>query len=103
MNGPLLPQAAIKSFETMIKYCEGTFCRHSVFSKHFGDAPPECRKRCDTCKDVKAVEKKTVAFAGIAAGGGGRGGFRIEGPPSDEVDASLYGGGRRGQVQFGID
>ena len=101
MNGPL-PQAAIKSFETMIKYCEGTFCRHSVFSKHFGDAPPECKKRCDTCKDVKAVEKKTVAFAGIAAGGG-RGGFRIEGPPSDEVDASLYGGGRRGQVQFGMD
>ena len=74
MNGPPPLQAAIKSFETMIKYCEGTFCRHSVFSKHFGDAPPECKKRCDTCKDVKAVEKKTVAFAGIAAGG--RGGFR---------------------------
>ena len=34
----------------MIRYCEGTFCRHSVFSKHFGDAPPECKKRCDTCK-----------------------------------------------------
>ena len=24
-------KTAIKSFETMIKYCEGTFCRHSVF------------------------------------------------------------------------
>ena len=46
-------------------------------------------------QNVKAVEKKTVAFAGIAAGG--RGGFRIEAAPSDEVDASLYGGGRRGQ------
>ena len=43
-------KASVKSFETMIKYCEGTFCRHSVFSKHFGDSPPECKKRCDTCK-----------------------------------------------------
>ena len=52
-------------------------------------------------QNVKAVEKKTVAFAGIAAGG--RGGFRIEAPASDEVDASLYGGGRRGQGQDSIE
>ena len=45
-------------------------------------------------KNVKAVEKKTVTFAGIAAGG--RGGFSIE-APSEDVDVSLYGGGRRGQ------
>ena len=52
-------------------------------------------------QNVKAVEKKTVAFAGIAAGG--RGGVRIEAPASDEVDASLYGGGRRGQGPDSIE
>jgi ATP-dependent DNA helicase Q5 len=68
-------KVSIKSFQTMIKYCEGTFCRHSVFSKYFGDDPPDCKKRCDTCKNVKAVEKKTVAFQGVGASGGS-GGFR---------------------------
>ncbi len=68
-------KVSIKSFETMIKYCEGTFCRHSVFSKYFGDSPPNCKKRCDVCKNVKAVEKKTIAFAGCGAVGAS-GGFR---------------------------
>ena len=49
----------------MIKYCEGTFCRHSVFSKHFGDAPPECKKRCDTCKVGLVHVKFYLNRAGI--------------------------------------
>ena len=37
-------------------------CRHALFSKYFGDAPPKCVNRCDVCKNKDAVREKVLKF-----------------------------------------
>ncbi|KAG7212793.1 hypothetical protein KM043_013052 [Ampulex compressa] len=51
-----------KNFEKSVAYCIETKCRHSVFSKYFGDSPPPCKNRCDVCKDIAAVKKRISEF-----------------------------------------
>lgn len=70
--------------------CFASNCRHSLFSCHFGEPPPKCKKRCDICKDKKKVEAmveefqmRSVQFSTAAV--------------SIETDYSdLYGEGRKG-------
>lgn len=38
------------------------FCRHQLFTDHFGDKNPSCKKNCDICKDKTAVEKQVEIF-----------------------------------------
>lgn len=37
-------------------------CRHAVFSKYFGDNPPQCKDRCDVCKDKDIVQTRISQF-----------------------------------------
>ena len=55
-------EAGLKSFQLMVKYCEGASCRHGVFSSFFGDSKPPCAGKCDVCKDRKAVESQVDKF-----------------------------------------
>ena len=50
---------AMQSFSTMVKYCESAEqCRHSAFSKFFGDKAHECGDKCDVCSEPKIVKKR---------------------------------------------
>ena len=54
---------SMTSFSTMVKYCEsGDTCRHSIFSKYFGDKVTECGDKCDICSDSKSVRKKLEGY-----------------------------------------
>ena len=37
-------------------------CRHAVFTRHFGDDPPDCGKQCDVCLNAKQVEKLIAGY-----------------------------------------
>jgi len=88
-------EAAIKSFAKMVSYCEGKSCRHEAFSKFFGDPPPQCRDRCDVCREPKKVAKRVQDYEGTLARAAT---YRSEPLSLDGsgLDGTLYGGGRRG-------
>merc|ERR1712142_1174375 len=71
--------------------CETVVCRHSVFSKYFGDKAPLCGGRCDVCKDGKSVERR---IGKLQACGSKRLGFNSKALSVD--GGELYGDGRRG-------
>lgn len=84
--------ASIKSFNTMIKYCEESTCRHYLLAREFGDDIPDCRKYCDVCCTPKLVEQKISHFKSLFLG------TKIK--QRDHSDNSeLYGGGRDGNRQ----
>ena len=92
-HGKKKKEAGIKSFELMVKYCEGVSCRHGVFSKFFGDTAPKCGQRCDVCKDRKSVESSVDKFK-LSMNSKWHyktGAFSVEGDSGD-----MYGGGREG-------
>lgn len=66
------------------------FCRHRLFTDHFGDKPPPCKKNCDICKDKAAVEKLVEQFLTNC--------IQFSTKPSTDYDdcSELYEGGRRG-------
>lgn len=83
--------STIKSFKTMIKYCEEATCRHYLLAREFGDDIPDCRKYCDVCCNSKLVSQKISAFKNAYLG------TKIKQQTitcSDDND--LYGGGRSG-------
>ncbi|XP_024936689.1 ATP-dependent DNA helicase Q5 isoform X2 [Cephus cinctus] len=51
-----------KDFEKMIEYCMQTKCRHAVFSKYFGDSPPNCKDKCDVCENKDLVQARISEF-----------------------------------------
>jgi len=65
-------------------------CRHSVFSKFFGDEAPKCIKQCDFCLDPKGTESKTQSFFSSDV-------TQVPSLNMFSDDSDLYGGGRRGQ------
>ncbi|KAG8224045.1 hypothetical protein J437_LFUL001122 [Ladona fulva] len=88
--------AAFKSYERMVRYCEEAKCRHAVFAEFFGEDPPDCKGRCDVCRGgVKAAEKRVEDFYTAVV----RRSFYTTPVTAmnatDDVD--LYGGGRIGQ------
>lgn len=50
------------ALKIMIMYCESATCRHGVLSRYFGDNPPDCVDRCDTCRNKGDVETKVRKF-----------------------------------------
>ena len=92
-HGKKKKEAGIKSFELMVKYCEGVSCRHGVFSKFFGDTAPKCGQRCDVCKDRKSVESSVDKFKQSMNSKWHykTGAFSVDGDSGD-----MYGGGREG-------
>ena len=85
-------KAGIKSFDLMVKYCEGATCRHAVFSRYFGDSQPVCGAKCDVCKNPGEVGSRLGKFQ---ACGTRRMGFNSQALSVDGGD--LYGDGRKGQ------
>jgi len=82
------------NFESMLKYCEEARCRHNYFAAYFGDEKMKsCGKRCDTCCNVKQVEKDAQAFkySEIQRSQAIVSSLNVNG-----VDEDLYGGGRVG-------
>ncbi|KAF4532052.1 hypothetical protein B566_EDAN016124 [Ephemera danica] len=84
--------AAIATFERMLKYCEETTCRHAVFSEYFGDDAPKCEHQCDCCVNPKAVENKVAQFYETTSNRTFVAAASVLGEDQD-----LYGGGRAGQ------
>lgn len=88
-------KAAIKSFNTMIHYCENVSCRHAVFSSHFGDEAQNCQNKCDACLNTRVAERQLEQFYGCLLQ---KSEYRTK--PLEIVngaDPDLYGGGRYGQ------
>lgn len=83
----------IKEFGKLVDHCESVSCRHTLFSKYFGDdKDPDCyvRKQCDVCKDKKAAQKSFDQFNQLEMNSFSS---RIE---YDFDSSGLYGGGRTG-------
>lgn len=59
----LKAEHAINSFSKIVEYCEtARLCRHRIFTDHFGDDAPTCRKNCDICTDKAGCEKRAEQF-----------------------------------------
>lgn len=81
---------AQKDFEKIVNYCESVNCRHQLFSKYFNDDDiPNCKRRCDVCKDRKQVEKALDVYHQLSMN------FYSDAVMPDS-GADLYGGGRMG-------
>lgn len=85
---------AIKSFDTMIKYCEDVVCRHYLLSREFGDDIPDCRKYCDVCCFRKTVERSVQQFHNSVLACKMKLDKFSRG--SDDFSGDLYGSGRKG-------
>ncbi|GIZ00973.1 ATP-dependent DNA helicase Q5 [Caerostris extrusa] len=91
-SGRMKVGATIKSFNTMIKYCEESVCRHYLLAREFGDDMPDCRKHCDVCCTPKIVAQKISKFKSIFLGS------KIKYKENNNF-SDLYGGGREGVQQ----
>lgn len=82
---------SLDEFQRLVNHCESLHCRHLLFSKYFGDAPPDCQKRklCDVCKDKKRAEKKLEEFFRL-----GLNGFSSKMDVDFDDTSDLYEGGR---------
>ncbi|KAK4304898.1 hypothetical protein Pmani_023165 [Petrolisthes manimaculis] len=91
-------KTAIKSFQTIVKFCEMPICRHLSFAQYFGDEKPLCKKNCDYCKAPRQVEKQVEQWSVALVR---KTEYRFRMATAFESggieDADLYGGGRRGQ------
>ncbi|KAF5287641.1 hypothetical protein FQA39_LY15844 [Lamprigera yunnana] len=84
-------QNAIKAFTKMVEFCEtANECRHRLFSNHFGEPPPDCRNRCDICRNKKEVEERARNFLMCCIQ------FSDTSTSIDTDFSDLYGNGRRG-------
>ncbi|XP_014212125.1 ATP-dependent DNA helicase Q5 [Copidosoma floridanum] len=52
----------IKAFKQIVDSFTSLKCRHSVFSKYFGDPEPQCVNRCDVCKNKDSVRERLSLF-----------------------------------------
>ncbi|XP_055331999.1 LOW QUALITY PROTEIN: ATP-dependent DNA helicase Q5-like [Paramacrobiotus metropolitanus] len=62
---PYNKKAVIARFEAMVRYATVSKCRHGMIAEYFGDAPPECRKNCDHCKNPgqrQVIVQNCLAF-----------------------------------------
>lgn len=82
---------AIMKFDSMIRYCEQSSCRHSIFAKEFGDEFKNCKRCCDVCAKPKMVEQKLREFQNSLV----RKNTTLE-YRSKAVDHELYEGGKVG-------
>lgn len=81
---------AQKDFEKIVDFCQSISCRHELFSKYFNDDDkPNCKRRCDVCKDRKKAEKALEIFHQLSLNHYSA--AVMQGDGSD-----LYGGGRMG-------
>ncbi|KAF5276119.1 hypothetical protein FQR65_LT16475 [Abscondita terminalis] len=85
-------QNAIKAFTKMVEFCEtANECRHMLFSNHFGEPPPDCRNRCDICRNKKEVQERANNFLMRCIQ------FSETSTSMDvEFNSDLYEGGREG-------
>ncbi|KAK8736306.1 hypothetical protein OTU49_004934 [Cherax quadricarinatus] len=89
-------KTAIKSFETVVKFCEAPLCRHHSFALYFGDDKPDCKKHCDYCTNPQLTQKKVVEWNDSLVR---KTSYRFQAAAAFEdgyEDPDLYGGGRRG-------
>ncbi|XP_037070609.1 ATP-dependent DNA helicase Q5-like [Pollicipes pollicipes] len=89
-----LTQEDMKSFEIMVRYCEEARCRHAVFTRHFGDDPPDCGRQCDVCRHPKLVEKLIGGYFRDVAR---KQDYRTKAMTITGDDPDQYEGGRRGR------
>lgn len=94
-------KASMKSFETLVKFCEEAECRHESISKYFDDKMSPCGSMCDVCKTPDVVKKRLDELQGGILGGHAKknhmGRTYIEKNPMNVHNDALYGGGRHGR------
>lgn len=92
-----IAEQTYKEFQRISDHCEGTKCRHQLFTDFFGDKPPNCVNMCDSCKNKKLCEKNLSNFQQISSSASL--GTFIKIIDQDPVD--LYEGGRAGKFGQG--
>ncbi|XP_065169416.1 ATP-dependent DNA helicase Q5-like isoform X2 [Atheta coriaria] len=94
----VMAEAAMKGFTAIVNYCEApTECRHKLFTRHFGEKDPKCKRNCDYCKDKKSVDELVEYFHTKAVQ------FTEKMIDADGLDDSLWEGGRKGQKKLEED
>ena len=53
------------NFKLVIKYCEGSDCRHRTFSELFGETLIKCFEKCDVCTNKEEVDNMIRDFRNI--------------------------------------
>lgn len=81
---------AVEEYVKISDHCEGTICRHLLFTNFFRDEPPNCQDRCDVCKDKKKVLRKIEEFQMI----GNQKAFNKYNKIPDQDFEDLYEGGK---------
>lgn len=79
-----MAKEAVKDFEKILDYCQSMRCRHTLFTKHFGDAPPSKCTMCDVCTNKKQAEKNLEGYQKLTAQAAFHG--FIEKPDKDPID-----------------
>lgn len=82
---------SLAEFSHLVDHCEMANCRHLLFSKYFGDAPPDCTKRklCDVCKEPKKAAHKLDEFHKLSLNG-----FTSKMDVDFNDSSDMYEGGR---------
>uniref|UniRef100_A0A914ICM6 ATP-dependent DNA helicase n=1 Tax=Globodera rostochiensis TaxID=31243 RepID=A0A914ICM6_GLORO len=81
-----------RGFDKMVEYLEGTGCRHALLGEYFDDRLDACASHCDACKTPQRVRDSLKCMELQQSPATKRAKDAAEGG-----DASLYGGGRKGQ------
>uniref|UniRef100_A0A183C8K4 DNA 3'-5' helicase n=1 Tax=Globodera pallida TaxID=36090 RepID=A0A183C8K4_GLOPA len=81
-----------RGFDKMVEYLEGTSCRHALLGEYFDDRLDACASHCDACKTPQLVRDSLKCLELQQSPATKRARDAAEGG-----DASLYGGGRKGQ------
>lgn len=92
----LRAQNSIKEFTKIVDHCESISCRHRLFTKYFGDPPPDCQAMCDVCKEKKKCELKFEMFMQLNCNGMGSGKIEQDYDPNE-----MYDGGRQSSFKKG--
>ena len=52
----------LKNFKEILKFMEKPACRHTVFTRYFGDHLDSCGRNCDFCRDSSGANEKAGDF-----------------------------------------
>ncbi|KAL3099855.1 hypothetical protein niasHT_022273 [Heterodera trifolii] len=85
-----------RGFNKMIEYLEGSSCRHALLGQYFDDRVEPCASHCDACKSPQRVSDALRSLEQSSA-------WKTSTSREAADDASLYGGGRKGQQRDAID
>ncbi|KAL3079652.1 hypothetical protein niasHS_013934 [Heterodera schachtii] len=85
-----------RGFNKMIEYLESSSCHHALLGQYFDDRVEPCASHCDACKLPQRVRDALRSMEQSSA-------WKTSASREAADDASLYGGGRKGQERDTLD